>query len=213
MCTPLPACSGSSSGAKLARAPARREISRTTSLNTTARSALATPSVGATGISNWCGAYSAKNRSGSTPASTSAPITCAGNGSTRRCASSVNGSAGAMSAEPGDARFAPVPEPAEPGDTRFAPVPEPTSSWNSCSKLATRRASSVRSSSPRASRRKLRGQHSHGCPAVSTMSHSISSSALCSRPRRRARACLHPAAAAGRRSSRTDSARRRDRAA
>ena len=45
-------------------------------------------------------------------------------------------------------------------------------SWNSCSKLDTRRTPSSRSSSPSASRRKRRGQHSHGWPSVSTMSHS-----------------------------------------
>ena len=43
MCTPFPASSGSSSGAKLTRAPARRAISRTTSFRTTLRSAAAIP--------------------------------------------------------------------------------------------------------------------------------------------------------------------------
>ena len=112
MCTPLPACAGSSSGVKVARAPLRRATSRTTSRSTTARSAAASPSAGATGISNWCAAYSGMNRSGAAPASRSAPMTCDGNGSARRCASSENGSAAGAS----------------------------SSSWNSCSKLATTRS-------------------------------------------------------------------------
>ncbi len=116
MCTPLPACSGSSSGVKLARIPRRRATSRTTSLSTIARSALASPSAGATGISNWCGAYSAKNRSGCDAGLLERGHHAArANGSMRRSASSENGSAGGRVG---------------------------SSSWNSCSKLATTRAPS-----------------------------------------------------------------------
>ena len=81
MCTPLPASRGVQQrhearahplrgGRPRARPPAARTL----------RSALASPSAAATGISNWWGAYSAKKRSGSTPASISAPITRVANG-------------------------------------------------------------------------------------------------------------------------------------
>ncbi len=83
-CTPLPASPGSSSGVNVDRRPARRAHSRTTSRSTTARSAAAIPGAGATGTSNWWLANSAKKRSGSAPASTSAAITALANGSASR---------------------------------------------------------------------------------------------------------------------------------
>ncbi len=91
-CTPLPASAGSSSGTNVARLPSRRAISRTTSRVTTARSAACAAGAGATGTSYCRLAYSGKKRSGSTSASTSAPISSLANGSATRCAASENGS-------------------------------------------------------------------------------------------------------------------------
>ena len=90
-----------------------------------------------------------------------------------------------------------------------------SSSWNSCSKLASSAQPELRlAAAASASRRKLRGQHSHGRPSVSTMSQSTSSSALAvAGAARRARACRGRAAGAGRRSSRTGWARRACRSA
>ncbi len=55
---------------------------------------------------------------------------------------------------------------------------ESTRSWNSCSKLAIRRAPVRSRSSFSASRRKRRGQQAHGRPSVCTMSHRRNSRGL-----------------------------------
>ena len=151
MCTPLPACAGSSSAAKLARIPSRRATSRTTSLSTTARSALAMPSAAATGTSNWCAAYSAKKRSGSHAGIHQRAHHARGKGL--------------------DASLLLERERQRRRGSRAAAGTRARSSPRSL-------APSSRSSSRRLSRRKLRGQHSQGSPSVSTMSHSTSSSAL-----------------------------------
>ena len=137
MWTPLPACSGSSSGTKLARMPvAPGDLAHDLPEARPLRSAAARPAAAATGISNWCGAYSGKKRSGSTPASRSAAITRVANGSARRCASSEKGSAARLRRR---------------------------SSWNSCSKLARSTHSELAARARRSARAgSCRGQHAHG---------------------------------------------------
>ena len=65
MCTPLPGLRAGRAAARSSRAcRARRATSRTTSLSTTRGPRSRSPRRRATGISNWCGAYSAKNALG-----------------------------------------------------------------------------------------------------------------------------------------------------
>ena len=146
---------GSSSGEKLARRPRRRATSRTTSLQHHAAVGGSRPPRGvSTGISNWWGANSAKNRSGCTPASTSAPMTSAANGSARRSASSENGAAGGPSED--------APPSVAPARARPA-CPARRQELELVLEARAARGRRTRARAPRArSRRNRRGQHSHG---------------------------------------------------
>ena len=167
MCTPLPACSGSSSGTKLARVPvAPRDLAHDLAAarpRGRRRDAVAPARRGSrTGAS----AYSAKKRSGSTPASTSAAITCVG----ERLGQALRRRARTA------ARAAPPPSPQQ-----LELVLE--------ARLArARRARS--SSAASASRRKLRGQH---CPRRARRSRRCRTAPARARSAparpRRARAC------------------------
>ena len=151
MCTPLPTPSTAVLGAKEQCQPRLRQSSRTVSRSSTARSADASASAGASVISNWSLPYSGMNTSGATPASRRAPINAGPKGSARRWACSAKaGAAGQFM----------------------------SSNWNSCSKEASSVSPVSVSRSASACLRKLRGQQTQGVPSRSTRSLMMMSSGV-----------------------------------
>ena len=207
---PLPGSSGCSSGVKVARIPRRRATSRTTSLSTTLRSAAPTPSVARTGISNWWGANSARTA----PARTRLHQ-CADRLSRERfgapqriqregCRGRLRrkGRCGRLRRGGRHCRL-----PRERSRTPLA-AEELELVLEACDHTRAELALQLRERVAR----KRRGQHSHGVPSVSTMSHNTSS-------RRIGGSKLHAhvrvrdrAAVSGPRSNRTACARRAGRA-